>query len=134
MISGAARAEAAVLVIDAKRACARTAAATATMLSMLGVKQIVVCVNKMDLVDYGTKTRFRANRERVPGFFEGHRFASRAPAIHSHQRRERRKPGRRRAPSMEWYEGPMLLECLDAFEKAPPKNNRPLPPSRSGRL
>ena len=52
MISGAARAEAAILLIDADEGIADNSKRHAYMLSMLGIKQVVVAVNKMDLVDY----------------------------------------------------------------------------------
>ncbi|HMU96264.1 MAG TPA: GTP-binding protein, partial [Elusimicrobiota bacterium] len=51
MISGAARAEAAVLVIDAKEGVRENSRRHGYLLSMLGIRQINVCVNKMDLVD-----------------------------------------------------------------------------------
>src|SRR5215467_14738419 len=51
MISGAARAEAAVLVIDAKEGVRENSRRHGYILSMLGIKQVIVCVNKMDLVD-----------------------------------------------------------------------------------
>src|SRR6202451_1389263 len=50
MISGAARAEAAVLVIDAKEGVRENSRRHGYILSMLGIRQVVVCVNKMDLV------------------------------------------------------------------------------------
>src|SRR3989339_474219 len=52
MITGAARAEAALLVIDAKEGVRENSRRHGYLLSMLGVKQVAVCVNKMDLVDY----------------------------------------------------------------------------------
>lgn len=52
MISGAARAEAAILLIDAHEGIAENSKRHAYMLAMLGIKQIVVAVNKMDLVQY----------------------------------------------------------------------------------
>ena len=52
MISGAARAEAAILLIDAHEGIAENSKRHAYMLAMLGIKQIVVAVNKMDLVHY----------------------------------------------------------------------------------
>jgi bifunctional enzyme CysN/CysC len=55
MISGAARAEAAVLLIDAEEGIAENSKRHAYMLSMLGIKQVVVAVNKMDLVDFSEK-------------------------------------------------------------------------------
>src|SRR6266478_3256640 len=51
MISGAARAEAAVLVIDAKEGVRENSRRHGYILSMLGVDQVIICVNKMDLVD-----------------------------------------------------------------------------------
>src|SRR5882762_6691625 len=55
MISGAARAEAAVLIIDAKEGVQENSRRHGYILSMLGIKQIIICVNKMDLVDRSEK-------------------------------------------------------------------------------
>jgi len=55
MISGAARAEAALLVIDANEGIKENSKRHGYMLSMLGIKQVVVLVNKMDLVGYNEK-------------------------------------------------------------------------------
>ena len=55
MITGASRAEAALLVIDAKEGIRENSRRHGYMLSMLGISQIVVLVNKMDLVDYDKK-------------------------------------------------------------------------------
>ncbi len=56
MISGAARAEAALLVIDANEGVQENSRRHGYMLSMLGIKQLAVLVNKMDLVDYSQST------------------------------------------------------------------------------
>jgi bifunctional enzyme CysN/CysC len=52
MITGAARAEAALLVIDADEGVQENSRRHGTMLEMLGIKQVAVLVNKMDLVNY----------------------------------------------------------------------------------
>lgn len=52
MVTGAARAEAALLVIDADEGIQENSRRHGYMLSMLGIKQVVVLVNKMDLVNY----------------------------------------------------------------------------------
>lgn len=52
MISGASRAEAALLVIDAAEGIRENSRRHGYMLSMLGIKQIAVVINKMDLVNY----------------------------------------------------------------------------------
>ncbi len=52
MVTGAARAEAALLVIDANEGIQENSKRHGYLLSMLGIKKIAVLVNKMDLVDY----------------------------------------------------------------------------------
>lgn len=52
MVTGAARAEAALLVIDANEGVMENSKRHGYLLSMLGIKQVVVLVNKMDLIDY----------------------------------------------------------------------------------
>jgi small GTP-binding protein domain len=52
MVSGAARAEAALLLIDALEGVKEQSKKHGYLLSMLGVKQVAVVVNKMDLVGY----------------------------------------------------------------------------------
>jgi bifunctional enzyme CysN/CysC len=52
MVTGAARAEAALLVIDACEGIRENSRRHGYLLGMLGIRQITVLVNKMDLVDY----------------------------------------------------------------------------------
>jgi bifunctional enzyme CysN/CysC len=52
MVTGASRAEAALLVIDAYEGVQENSRRHGYMISMLGIKQIAVVINKMDLVDY----------------------------------------------------------------------------------
>ena len=59
MISGAANANAAFLVIDAAAGVQEQSRRHAYLLSLLGIKKIFVIVNKMDLVNY-SEQRFRA--------------------------------------------------------------------------
>ncbi|OHD69165.1 MAG: adenylyl-sulfate kinase [Spirochaetes bacterium RBG_16_49_21] len=56
MITGAAHAEAALLVIDANEGVRENSRRHGYMLSMLGINQICVLVNKMDLVGYSQET------------------------------------------------------------------------------
>lgn len=56
MVSGAARAEAALLLIDALEGVREQSKRHGLLLSMLGVKQVTVVVNKMDLVGYRQDT------------------------------------------------------------------------------
>jgi len=110
MVSGAARAEAALLVIDAHEGIRENSRRHGTMLSMLGVRQVVVLVNKMDLVGYDLGVFGAIEREYTAflgrvglepaGFVpicarDGVNISTRAP----------------------WYEGLTVLEQLDAFPK-----------------
>lgn len=52
MVTGASQAEAALLVIDAREGIQLNSLRHGYLLSMLGVRQIIVLINKMDLVDY----------------------------------------------------------------------------------
>ena len=52
MVTGAANAEAALLVIDAKEGVQENSKRHGYLVSMLGIKKVVVVVNKMDLVGY----------------------------------------------------------------------------------
>src|SRR3984885_12740221 len=70
MISGAARAEAATLVIDAKEGVRENSRRHGYILSMLGIKQVVVCVNKMDLVAHD-ESHFHAIEQEYRAFLEG---------------------------------------------------------------
>src|SRR3954447_20430167 len=58
MVTGAAQSDAAVLVIDAAEGMREQSRRHAYLLSLLGIGQIVVAINKMDLVDYD-RFRFR---------------------------------------------------------------------------
>lgn len=123
MISGAARAEAAVLVIDAKEGVRENSRRHGYILGMLGIKQVVVVVNKMDLAKYG-QAHFDAIEKEYRAFLAGigtvvpKQFIPIA-ALHGANLTNR-------IPEMAWYTGPTLLECLDGFSKAPPKDNQAL--------
>lgn len=123
MISGAARAEAAVLVIDAKEGVRENSRRHGYILGMLGIKQVVVVVNKMDLAKYG-QAHFDAIEKEYREFLAGigtvvpKQFIPIA-ALHGANLTTR-------LPEMAWYTGPTLLECLDGFRKAPPKDDQPL--------
>ena len=123
MISGAARAEAAVLVIDAKEGVRENSRRHGYILGMLGIKQVVVVVNKMDLAKYG-QAHFDAIEKEYREFLAGigtvvpKQFIPIA-ALHGANLTTR-------VPEMAWYTGPTLLECLDGFRKAPQKDDQPL--------
>ena len=121
MISGAARAEAAVLVIDAKEGVRENSRRHGYILSMLGIRQVIVCVNKMDLVGNREAT-FHAIEQEYRAFLEGigavrpQRFIPVSAILGENLAA--------RGAGMPWYTGPTLLEALDGLTKAPPRNDQ----------
>jgi bifunctional enzyme CysN/CysC len=121
MITGAARAEAALLVIDAHEGVQENSRRHGYMMSMLGIRQLAVLVNKMDLVSYDRRTSSRSNRS------TGRSWDSSA------RRRSRSFPvaGRdgdhivERSRALSWYQGPTVLEALDAFATVGADADRP---------
>ncbi len=123
MISGAARAEAAALIIDAKEGVRENSRRHGYILSMLGIRQVVVCVNKMDLVGHSQAHFDKIEAEyreflAAIGAVSPKQFIPIA-AINGENLAIRSQP-------MDWYKGPTLLETLDGFAKAPPKDALPL--------
>lgn len=121
MISGAARAEAALLLIDAKEGVREQTRRHGYLLQLLGVRQVAVVINKMDLVNYSEAaykelvreyTEFLAKLEVKPTFF--------IPVTARHGENIARH-----AEKMAWYKGPTVLEALDTFN--PVKGNTELP-------
>ncbi|HEY8926263.1 MAG TPA: GTP-binding protein [Polyangia bacterium] len=118
MISGAARAEAAVLVIDAKEGVRENSRRHGYILSMLGIRQVVVCVNKMDLVGHDEAHFLRIEQEYRA-------FLSDIGAVSPKQfipvSAIAGENLATRSTKMGWYKGPTLLETLDAFALRPGK-------------
>ena len=56
MITGAASAEAAIMLIDASHGVQQQSRTHAFLLNLLGIRQIIVIVNKMDLIGYSERT------------------------------------------------------------------------------
>lgn len=121
MVTGAAGAEAALLVIDAREGIRENSRRHGYLLSLLGLRQLAVVVNKMDLVDF-SQTAYQAIETEFGAFLEqlGLRERVFIPVC-------AQLGGNlvQRAPQMTWYAGPTVLEQLEAFHK--PQGGRNLP-------
>lgn len=111
MITGAARAEAVLLVIDAHEGIRENTRRHAYMVSMLGIRQISVLVNKMDLVGYDRGV-FASIRAEYAAFLD--RFDVQ-PASFIPVSGMAGANIVARAPETAWYDGPTVLEQIDAF-------------------
>lgn len=122
MISGAARAEAAVLLIDAAEGVRENSRRHGYMLGLLGIRQIVVAVNKMDAVGYDPEVFARIETEYRD-------FLSQVgiePAAFIPVSAREGDLIVNRTDETAWFEGPTILQAIDAFRKAPPLEDRPL--------
>jgi bifunctional enzyme CysN/CysC len=112
MITGASRADAAILVIGADEGVREQSRRHAYLLSMLGVKHVIVVVNKMDLVDYSEK-RFREIEQEYRKFLQGLGLDARTFIPASAKEGENVA---RASMKMKWYCASSVLEALDLLE------------------
>ena len=133
MITGASQADCAILVISAKKgeyevgiAPGGQAREHAFLLSVLGIKQIIVLINKMDdpTVNW-SKERYEEVKQGVSDLLKRIGFdVSKIPFIPvsgwtGDNLIEKSK-------NMPWYDGPTLQEALDMFEEPPKPIDKPL--------
>jgi bifunctional enzyme CysN/CysC len=114
MITGAASAEAALLMIDAGDGIQQQSRLHGFLLNLLGIRQVAVVVNKMDLVRYSS-SRYEEIRHTYTHYLAG--FGARPDHVVPISAREGENLVHR-AATMPWYEGPTLLEVLDSFRPA----------------
>lgn len=112
MVTGAARAEAALLVIDAKEGVRENSKRHGYLLSMLGIKQITVLVNKMDLADY-SQVRFEEIEKEYREFLKSINVEPTSFIPVSGFFGENIKE---KSDKLSWYKGLSVLETLDSFE------------------
>ena len=115
MITGAASAEAAVLVIDAHEGIQEQSRRHGYLLHLLGLRQIAVAVNKMDLVEWdaGRFAQVKADIES---------YLAEIGVVPTHVVPISARGGDNigtRSDASAWYKGPILLEALDTFVPLP---------------
>ncbi len=120
MCTGAAKADAALVVIDAKEGIQENSKRHGYLLSMLGIKQISILVNKIDLVNYDEKI-FDAIKKEYTEFLNtiGVTAVSYIPVS-----------GRggdniaQESKNIEWYNGIGVVEQLDSFHTQAMKQSK----------
>ena len=114
MVSGAAGADAAVLVVDAAEGLQDQTRRHAYLLRLLGLDQVAVVVNKLDLVDFA-EARFRALERETRALLDGLGIRPRVvlPLSARHGDNFIRASAR-----LAWHQGPTLFEALADFAPA----------------
>jgi len=109
MITGASTAELAIILIDARNGVMEQTVRHSYIASLLGIRSIVVCINKMDLVDF-SQSVFDDIREKYMAMAKSLRISdARFIPISA-------KFGDNvveRSANMPWYSGPTLMEWLE---------------------
>jgi bifunctional enzyme CysN/CysC len=120
MITGASRAEAALLVIDAAEGVQENSRRHGYMVSLLGLRQLAVVVNKMDLVKWDRAVYDRIVRE-YGAFLDQVGIKPSAFIPVSGRGGDNIAD---RSANLSWYNGPTVLDALDAFHTEPPPVER----------
>ena len=79
MVTGASTADAAVLLVDARKGVLTQTRRHSYLVSLIGVRHVALAINKMDLVDYSEK-RFREIEAQYRGVREADRPGPTSPA------------------------------------------------------
>ncbi|MBV6416434.1 MAG: Bifunctional enzyme CysN/CysC [Steroidobacteraceae bacterium] len=121
MVTGASTADLAVILIDARKGVLTQTRRHSFLVSLLGIRRIVLAINKMDLVDYAEDV-FRTILQ------EYHDFAAQVgltditaiplSAVYGDNILE---PG----PHMPWYHGPTLMQHLETVEVGEEDSGKP---------
>ncbi|MCX6912241.1 MAG: GTP-binding protein, partial [Verrucomicrobia bacterium] len=122
MVTGAAQAEAALLLIDAHEGVQENSRRHGYLLDLLGIRQVAVLVNKMDLVNY-SQERFNAiEAEYRIWLAQVGLQPSRFIPISAREGDNVAAPG----THMPWWKGPTAVETLDEFKAARLLGDQPL--------
>ena len=119
MVTGASTADLALVLVDARKGVLEQSRRHAFIASLLRIPHLVVCVNKMDLVDWDEEVF-----ERISDEFTGWAAQARRPRTSpsSRSRRCTATTSSSARENMPWYEGPSLLYHLEHVHIASDRN------------
>lgn len=115
MVTGASCAELAVVLVDVREGLVEQSRRHAYLASLLGVRQLLFAVNKMDLVDYG-EARYRTVASQIQQWAAGLGEATLCTIPVSALSGDNVVT---RSGHMDWYHGPTLLEHLEGADVRP---------------
>jgi len=122
MVTGASSAEAALLLIDAAEGVQEQSRRHGYLLQLLGISQVTVVINKMDLAGYSQEVFVSIKEEYLVFLRE---LGVIPDSVIPVSAREGDNIAHR-SEHMPWYDGPTIAEALDRFTVRPPKEHQPL--------
>ena len=120
MVTGASAADVAVLLVDARQGLLTQTRRHSHLVSLVGIRDVALAVNKMDLVGFD-----RAVFERIVDSYRrfaeplGFRSITAVPMSALHGDNVTRK-----SPRTRWHDGPTLMGWLETVQPAPPAETR----------
>jgi bifunctional enzyme CysN/CysC len=121
MATGASMSDVAVILIDARKGVLPQTKRHATICSLLGIRNVIVAVNKIDLVDYDEET-FRRIVADFETFARSLDFASILPIPLSARHGDNVIGPSEKMP---WYDGPSLISALETVDVEQHRSTRP---------
>ena len=112
MVTGASTADVAILLVDARQGLLTQTRRHAFLTSLVGIKHVVLAINKMDLVDFSEAT-YHSITEAFTNFSSTLEFASITSIPLSALKGDNITS---RSPNTTWYRGPTLMGYLDTVQ------------------
>ncbi|OGW17198.1 MAG: hypothetical protein A3G93_11845 [Nitrospinae bacterium RIFCSPLOWO2_12_FULL_45_22] len=121
MLTGASQADAAILIVSAIEGIEEQTRRHAYILGMLGLKQVILAINKMDLINY-SQTRFQELKNEALLFLDSMKIKPQRIIPISAKQGDNIGSV---SGNMSWYQGPFILEALDQFNIRESLNDKP---------
>ncbi len=121
MVTGASTAQVAIILIDARKGVLTQTRRHSYLVSLVGIRNIVLAINKMDLVDYSLE-RFETIRKEYELFAQGLGFGQITAIPISALEGDNILTHSERTP---WYQGTTLMEHLETVQIADDAGERP---------
>jgi small GTP-binding protein len=115
MVTGASQAESAVLIIDAEQGLMEQTKRHAYIINLLGIEQIIVIVNKLDLVGFD-EAAFNTVVNNIENFLAEMGAKPKYIIPVSAKKGENIS---KKSDKMPWYKGPGVIEALDSLTPKP---------------
>ncbi len=125
MITGASQADAAVLVISAEEGIKPQTREHAILINVLGVPQLIVGVNKMDVSNY-SQQKYEAIKTEATALLKQLGFKTDKVLFVPYSAQLGDNAGKVKSDKMPWYTGPTLLQALDTLELKEKPTGKPL--------
>ncbi|MCM2265856.1 MAG: adenylyl-sulfate kinase, partial [Desulfuromonadales bacterium] len=121
MVTGASTAQVAIILIDARKGVLTQTRRHSYLVSLVGIRHVVLAINKMDLVDYSA-SRFHAIREEYEAFAKELGFADITAIPISALNGDNVLTDSERTP---WHVGPTLMEYLESVQVDDESQSKP---------